>query len=92
LHRSIDRHGDIKNLGMPGMTLMFQVKDPAMLEKVKAEFVEVWGKLTARDAVGWQFGATGPLSSGPRFAAVKAPNPRHQQGETHGTPTVQLLH
>lgn len=29
------RHGEIKNLGMPGMTMVFQVKDPAMLEKVK---------------------------------------------------------
>ena len=30
------RHGEIKNLGMPGMTMVFQVKDPAMLDKVKA--------------------------------------------------------
>lgn len=29
------RHGDIKNLDMPGMTMIFQVKDPAMLDKVK---------------------------------------------------------
>ena len=29
------KHGDIKNLDMPGMTMLFQVKDPAMLEKVK---------------------------------------------------------
>ena len=29
------KHGDIKNLDMPGMTMVFQVKDPAMLEKVK---------------------------------------------------------
>ena len=29
------RHGEIKNLDMPGMTMVFQVKDPAMLEKVK---------------------------------------------------------
>ena len=29
------RHGEIKNLGMPGMTMVFQVKDPAMLDKVK---------------------------------------------------------
>ena len=27
---------DIKNLDMPPMTMVFQVKDPAMLEKVKA--------------------------------------------------------
>ena len=30
------RHGEIKNLDMPGMTMVFQVKDPAMLDKVKA--------------------------------------------------------
>ena len=29
------RHGEIKSLEMPGMTMVFQVKDPAMLEKVK---------------------------------------------------------
>ena len=29
------RHGEIKNLGMPGMTMVFQVSDPAMLDKVK---------------------------------------------------------
>ena len=29
------RHGPIVNLGMPAMTMVFQVKDPAMLEQVK---------------------------------------------------------
>lgn len=29
------KHGDIKNLDMPGMTMVFQVKDPAMVDKVK---------------------------------------------------------
>ena len=29
------RHGPIENLGMPPMTMVFQVRDPAMLEKVK---------------------------------------------------------
>ncbi len=29
------RHGEIKNLEMPGMTMVFQVKDPAMLDAVK---------------------------------------------------------
>ena len=29
------KHGEIKNLDMPGMTMVFQVKDPAMLTKVK---------------------------------------------------------
>ena len=29
------RHGEIKNLGMPGMTMVFDVKDPAMLDTVK---------------------------------------------------------
>ena len=29
------KHGAIKNLDMPGMTMVFQVKDPAMLNKIK---------------------------------------------------------
>ncbi|QPF74137.1 copper-binding protein [Roseateles sp. DAIF2] len=29
------KHGDIKNLDMPGMTMVFQVKEPAMVEQVK---------------------------------------------------------
>ena len=29
------KHGPIRNLDMPPMTMVFQVKDPAMLEKVK---------------------------------------------------------
>ena len=30
------KHGPIENLEMPGMTMAFPVKDPAMLERVKA--------------------------------------------------------
>src|SRR5262245_56946776 len=30
------RHGDLKGLAMPPMTMVLQVKDPAMLDKVKA--------------------------------------------------------
>ena len=30
------KHGEIKNLDMPAMTMVFQVKDGAMLEKLKA--------------------------------------------------------
>lgn len=30
------KHGEIKNLEMPGMTMVFQVKNPDMLDKVKA--------------------------------------------------------
>ena len=30
------KHGAIKNLDMPGMTMVFQVKDAAMLDNVKA--------------------------------------------------------
>ena len=30
------KHGEIKNLDMPGMTMVFQVKDPALLDKIKA--------------------------------------------------------
>lgn len=29
------KHGEIRNLDMPGMTMVFQVKDPGMLDKVK---------------------------------------------------------
>lgn len=29
------RHGEIKNLEMPGMTMVFRVRDPAMLDMVK---------------------------------------------------------
>ena len=29
------KHGALKNLGMPGMTMVFRVKDPAMLGQVK---------------------------------------------------------
>ena len=29
------KHGEIKNLDMPGMTMVFQVKDPSMLTTVK---------------------------------------------------------
>ncbi|RTL45504.1 MAG: copper-binding protein [Burkholderiales bacterium] len=29
------KHGEIKNLDMPGMTMVFAVKDPAMLDMVK---------------------------------------------------------
>ncbi|GAA3113191.1 copper-binding protein [Rhizobium viscosum] len=46
------KHEDLKNLDMPAMTMVFRVKDAAMLEKLKAgeniEFVaeRVDGKLT----------------------------------------------
>ncbi|NMM19823.1 MAG: copper-binding protein [Rhodoferax sp.] len=30
------KHGEIKNLEMPPMTMVFQVRDPALLEKVQA--------------------------------------------------------
>ncbi len=30
------KHEPIRNLDMPAMTMVFQVKDPAMLERVKA--------------------------------------------------------
>lgn len=29
------RHGEIKSLDMPGMTMLFQVRDPALLASVK---------------------------------------------------------
>ena len=30
------RHGPLDNLGMPAMTMVFQVADPALLDRVKA--------------------------------------------------------
>lgn len=30
------KHGEIKNLDMPAMTMVFQVKDAAMLDKIQA--------------------------------------------------------
>ena len=30
------RHGELKHLDMPAMTMVFRVKDPALLDKVKA--------------------------------------------------------
>lgn len=30
------KHGEIRNLDMPGMTMVFQVQDPLMLDTVKA--------------------------------------------------------
>jgi Cu/Ag efflux protein CusF len=30
------KHGEIKNLDMPGMTMVFQVKDPKWLDQLKA--------------------------------------------------------
>ena len=30
------KHGPLQNLDMPAMTMVFQVKDPAILDKVKA--------------------------------------------------------
>ena len=29
------KHGELKNLSMPGMTMVFKVRDPAMLDQVK---------------------------------------------------------
>ncbi|MEK1902628.1 MAG: copper-binding protein [Rhizobium sp.] len=49
------KHEDLKNLDMPAMTMVFRVKDAAMLEKLKAgqniEFVadRVDGKLTVTE-------------------------------------------
>ncbi|MDP2818885.1 MAG: copper-binding protein [Polaromonas sp.] len=31
------KHGEIKNLDMPGMTMVFQVKDAALLGKAKVD-------------------------------------------------------
>ena len=49
------KHGDIKNLDMPGMTMVFRVKDDTMLDQVK-EGDKI--KFTA-DKIGGQFTVTG---------------------------------
>jgi Cu(I)/Ag(I) efflux system periplasmic protein CusF len=47
------KHGDLRNLGMPPMTMVFQVREPAILDQIKAgdkiNFVaeEIGGKLIA---------------------------------------------
>ena len=49
------KHGEIKNLDMPGMTMVFVVKDKAMLDKlapgdkVKFKAVNEAGKFTVTD-------------------------------------------
>jgi len=49
------KHGPIKNLDMPPMTMVFQVADAAMLDKVKAgdkvrfKASDVGGKITVTD-------------------------------------------
>ncbi len=49
------KHGDIKNLDMPGMTMVFQVKDTALLDKlqvggkVKFKAVKEDGKFMVTD-------------------------------------------
>ena len=49
------RHSEIKNLDMPGMTMVFAVKDDAILDKVKAgdkvrfKAIDDGGKLTVVD-------------------------------------------
>lgn len=46
------KHGELKNLSMPAMTMIFRVKDPAMLDQIKVgdkiNFVadQVGGQLT----------------------------------------------
>ena len=49
------KHGEIKNLDMPGMTMVFRVKDAAMLDQVK-EGDKI--KFTA-DKISGQFTVTG---------------------------------
>ena len=49
------KHGEIKNLDMPGMTMVFVVKDKAMLDKLKAgdkvkfKAINDGGKFTVTD-------------------------------------------
>ncbi|MEO8486365.1 MAG: copper-binding protein [Betaproteobacteria bacterium] len=48
------KHGELKNLDMPAMTMVFQVQDPALLDQVKAGDKV---RFTA-DRVGGQFTVT----------------------------------
>jgi len=51
------RHGEIKNLDMPGMTMVFIVKDKAMLDtlkagdKIKFKAIKDSGKFTVTEIV-----------------------------------------
>lgn len=48
------RHGELKNLDMPPMTMVFRVKDPAMLEQL-----QVGDKISfSADKIGGQFTVT----------------------------------
>ena len=62
------RHGDIKNLDMPPMTMVFQVKDPAWLQRIKAGDKV---RFTA-DKVGGNYTV---MSIEPAEAAAAAPAP-----------------
>jgi Cu/Ag efflux protein CusF len=61
------RHGPIKNLDMDAMSMVFRVKDPAMLKQVKV------GDKVAAGAVPWSRSGTA-LALG-RFDVAKLPNP-----------------
>ena len=46
------KHGEIKNLGMPGMTMSFPVKDPALLEGLKeGDKVKFHAEMAGKDIV-----------------------------------------
>jgi Cu(I)/Ag(I) efflux system periplasmic protein CusF len=52
--RKVDKHGEIKNLEMPAMTMVFNVKDKAMLDKetgdkIKFKAVNDSGKYTVTE-------------------------------------------
>ena len=77
------RHGAIKNLEMPPMTMVFAVTDPAFLERVKAgdkvrfKAVDIGGKLTvtelqAASAVGAASKSTAVALQAPAPAAAAA--------------------
>lgn len=51
------KHGEIKNLEMPGMTMVFRVKEPAMLEtlqvgdKIKFKAERINGAIVVTEAI-----------------------------------------
>ncbi len=54
------KHGPLKNLDMPAMTMVFKVKDPAMLDQLKAG-----------DKINFEAGKEGGAYTVIRFEAVK---------------------
>jgi len=81
------KHGEIKSLEMPPMTMVFNVKDKAMLDQLKAgdkvrfKAVNEAGKYTVTDIQVARRGATGELPRRAPTSPIPAPH-------EHARPTV----